>query len=80
MKIALIIAALLAAYVAVCWLLAFLLNMASDLGRRAARRLLTWIRALREWRAFAAAHRAEFTGPQFRWPETGAEPAGDASW
>lgn len=79
MKIALIIAALLAAYVTLCFVLAFLRNMAADLGRRAAHRLLGWIRALRQWRAFAAAHRREFAGPEFQWPASD-ERARDASW
>jgi hypothetical protein len=68
MTLLLLIAGLLAAYVVVCWLLAFLRNMAAGLGRAAAHRLLAWLRRLREWRAFAAAHRGEFAGPQFRWP------------
>lgn len=72
--------ALLAVYVLVCWLLAFLRNLAVDLGDRALHALLAWIRRLRQWRSFTSAHAAEFAGPQFRWPATAEDWTKDVPW
>ena len=71
---------LLAAYVVVCWLLAFLRNMAVDLGNRALRALAAWVRRRLEWRRFTAVHEVEFAGPEFQWPATGAGGSERSSW